>query len=148
DFQAELLAEAAAGGHYALLIEGDAQRLPLRDGSIAAIIASNSLHHIPDPEAAMREVARVLAPGGSFVGYDPRSLPPLDALKRLVRRHDKAFTADHRAFATGEYRALLGSSGLEVVEVTRVDPLGPLLATGLDYLKLGRLGMARPLGQG
>src|SRR4051812_22829373 len=43
DFQGELLAEARRG--YAMLVEGDARRLPFRDGSVSAVVASNSLHH-------------------------------------------------------------------------------------------------------
>lgn len=140
DFQGELLAEVRRG--YAMLVEGDVQHLPLRDGCIGAAIASNSLHHFPDPEAAMREVARVLAPGGTFVAYDPRHVAPLEALKKLLRKNDSSFTEDHRAFRVEEYRALLGSSGLTVREVTTVDPLGPLIATALDYLKFGHLGVA------
>jgi SAM-dependent methyltransferase len=140
DFQSELLAEARTG--YAARIEGDVHHLPFRDGAFAAAIASNSLHHFPDAHAAMAEITRVLAPGGTLVSYDPRFVTPLEKVKKIVRKHDRAFTPDHKAFRVDEYRALLGSGGLTVVDVTTIDPLGPLVATGLDYLKLGRTGAA------
>jgi SAM-dependent methyltransferase len=123
------------------------QRLPFRDGAFAAAIASNSLHHFADAEAAIREIVRVLAPGGTLVTHDPRFVTPLEKVKKLVRRHDPAFTEDHKAFRVDEYRALLASGGLTVDEIATVDPIGPLVATGLDYLKVGRLGLAAPMAK-
>jgi len=145
DFQAELLAEVGAG--YLGLIQADVHHLPIRDGAFAGVIASNSLHHFPDPARAMSEIARVLRPGGVFVAYDPRFLAPLELLKKRLRRNDRAFTEDHKAFRIAEYRQLLGSSGLAVTDVCCTDPVGILLATGLDYLKVGRLGLAHPLAK-
>ncbi len=140
DFQGTLLAEAGPG--YEALVEADVHHLPFKSGSFSAAIASNSLHHFPDANQAMRELARVLRPGGVLVTYDPRFVVPLEALKKMLRKNDDAFTKDHKAFRVDEYRDLLGSSGLQVDEVRTVDPLGPLLATAFDYLKVGRLGLA------
>ena len=140
DFQATLLEEARVG--YTARVEGDVHHLPFRDGAFAAAIASNALHHFPDTDRAMKEIARVLRPGGVFVAYDPRYVTPIETVKKLLRRNDHAFTKDHKAFRVDEYRDLLGSSGLSVTDVRTVDPLGPLVATGLDYLKVGKLGVA------
>ncbi len=145
DFQPDLLQEVGPG--YAGLLEADVHRLPLRDGIFAGAIASNSLHHFPDPERAMVEIARVLRPGGVFVGYDPRYLTPFEVVKKRLRRNDPSFTDDHKAFRIDEYRQLLGSSGLEVTDVNCTDPLGILIATSLDYLKAGRVGLADPLAR-
>lgn len=95
----------------------------------------------------MVEIARVLRPGGVFVAYDPRFLAPLEMLKKRLRKNDPAFTEDHKAFRIDEYRQLLGSSGLSVTDVSCTDPIGILLATGLDYLKAGRFGLADPLAR-
>jgi SAM-dependent methyltransferase len=146
DFQAELLAKVGPG--YAALLEADVHHLPLRDASFAGVVASNSLHHFPDLELAMREIARVLRPGGVLVSYDPRYITPLELLKKRLRRNDQAFTEDHKAFRIDEYRQVLASSGLQVSEVRCVDPLGILLATGLDYFGAGRRGLATPLAKG
>jgi ubiquinone/menaquinone biosynthesis C-methylase UbiE len=51
-------------------IEGrvaDAERLPYDDDSFDLVIGHAVLHHIPDVDLAMREVLRVLKPGGRFV---------------------------------------------------------------------------------
>jgi SAM-dependent methyltransferase len=146
DFQPELLARATTG--YAALLEADVHHLPLQDGSFAGVVASNSLHHFPDLPQAMREIARVLKPGGVLVTYDPRYITPLELLKKRLRRHDQAFTKDHKAFRVDEYREVLGSSGLQVAEVRCIDPLGILIATGLDYFRVGRHGLAVPIARG
>jgi len=45
----------------------DAERLPFGDGEFDLVVGHAVLHHIPDVEAALREVLRVLKPGGRFV---------------------------------------------------------------------------------
>jgi len=139
DFQEELLANVTVG--YTGVVQGDIHNLPFRDGSFSAVLTSNALHHFPDPRRAMVEIARVLKPGGVFVCYDPRYVTPLEMVKKFLRRNDKLFTKDHKSFRVDEYRELIGSSGLHVTEVRTVDTLGPLVATGLDYLKVGKLGV-------
>ena len=45
---------------------GDATRLPFPDGVFDRVIAAEVLEHIPDDEAAIAELARVLRPGGTM----------------------------------------------------------------------------------
>jgi SAM-dependent methyltransferase len=45
----------------------DAERLPYADDTFDLVIGHAVLHHIPDVPAALREVLRVLRPGGRFV---------------------------------------------------------------------------------
>jgi ubiquinone/menaquinone biosynthesis C-methylase UbiE len=45
----------------------DAERIPYEDETFDLVVGHAVLHHIPDVDAAMREVLRVLKPGGRFV---------------------------------------------------------------------------------
>ena len=81
--------------------QGDAQTLPFEADSMDAVVLTTVLGEIPDPAQAMREIARVLAPGGRLVVGElfgdphytsPRALEGLagDAGLRLVRRSGPA----------------------------------------------------------
>jgi SAM-dependent methyltransferase len=62
-------------GHPATAVQGDALALPFADGTFDRVIASEVLEHIPDDTSAMRELARVLRPGGSMAVTVPRCGP-------------------------------------------------------------------------
>ena len=57
-------------GDRAEVREADATRLPFDDGSFDTVVSFIMLHHVIEWERAHGEVARVLRPGGVFVGYD------------------------------------------------------------------------------
>jgi len=51
-------------------VDGDAGALPFRDDAFDAAVAGMVLCTVPDPAAAVAEVARVLAPGGEFRAFE------------------------------------------------------------------------------
>jgi len=64
-----------APDHPATAVQGDALALPFPDGTFDRVIASEVLEHIPDDLAAMRELSRVLRPGGTMAVTVPRCGP-------------------------------------------------------------------------
>ena len=68
--QAAGTAPAAAGR----LLGGRAECLPFADGSVDVVTAFDLVEHLPDPRLLVREVARVLRPGGFFVAATPDPL--------------------------------------------------------------------------
>ncbi|HXY27479.1 MAG TPA: class I SAM-dependent methyltransferase [Acidimicrobiales bacterium] len=62
-------------GHPATAVQADALSLPFAEGTFDRVIASEVLEHIPDDTAAMRELARVLRPGGTMAVTVPRCVP-------------------------------------------------------------------------
>ena len=57
--------------------EGDALSLPFADGEFDRIVAAEVLEHIPADIQAIRELARVLRPGGTMAVSVPRWFPEL-----------------------------------------------------------------------
>lgn len=50
----------------------DGRTIPLGDGSCDAVTMNSVLHHLPEPGATLREIDRVLRPGGVLViGHEP-----------------------------------------------------------------------------
>ena len=58
-------------------VQGDALALPFPDGAFDRVICSEVLEHIPNDVGAMRELARVLRPGGTMAITVPRFGPEL-----------------------------------------------------------------------
>jgi SAM-dependent methyltransferase len=67
-YQAEATALAAAKGmsEIAEFLTGDVTKLPFPDHFFDVIIANDVMEHVDDPEGTLREVHRVLRPGGRF----------------------------------------------------------------------------------
>lgn len=81
DLSPEMIVIASRYDDRVLL--ADSQYLPFADASFDTVIARGLLHHLPDPERGLSEMARVLRPGGEVVTIDTnRSL--LSALPRAI----------------------------------------------------------------
>ena len=59
--------EAASGAKGIAWVEGDAMALPFPDATFAAVTVGFGLRNMPDYPGALREMTRVLVPGGTFV---------------------------------------------------------------------------------
>ena len=107
--------------------EADIERMPFGDGEFDLCLCFNGLHCLPDPAAAVREIARCLTPGGRLVG---------DAVVRGAgSRQDLVIAALRRAglFGPGgsadDLQHWLTAAGLRVDRLQRSGALVHFAAT-------------------
>jgi SAM-dependent methyltransferase len=92
--------------------QGDVTTLPYADGAFTIVATRFSFHHLLDPLAVLREMARVCAPGGRIVVAD--SCPAEEAAKaaafnRLELLRDPSHT---RALPLSEMKRIFAEAGL------------------------------------
>jgi ubiquinone/menaquinone biosynthesis C-methylase UbiE len=110
---------AAAGVGAALAVE-NAERLPFADGAFDVATSVYLLHELPRParRAVVRELARVVRPGGLVVLEDSAQLAEsaelAGVLREFPRELHEPFYAD---YLEDDLAALLESAGLAVAEV-------------------------------
>ena len=98
---------------------GDAQALDFPDESFDTVTCTISLCSIPDDRAAVREVRRVLRPGGRFVLMEHVRSPvlPVRAVQRAIDRLTVRLEGDH---VTREPLEHLRAEGFEVETLERL----------------------------
>ncbi len=115
DIQQEMLDHtmdlvAARGLANVTATQGDAQALPYRDDSFDAVVLTTVLGEIPDPDAALAEIARVLRPGGRLVVGELFGDPHYTSPGTLRRRGERAgLRLEHRSGPPFGYFARLAA---------------------------------------
>jgi SAM-dependent methyltransferase len=113
----ELAAGRRAASRVPVVVVGnDAQRIPLPDDCCDTALSTWTLCGIPDPLAALREVRRVLRPGG-VLHFVEHGLAPDDAVVRWQRRGNALSQRLAGCVLDRDVGALLAASGLDVLSV-------------------------------
>ncbi len=103
-------------------LQASAEQIPLVDGSVDAVVSTWSLCTIPHPELALKEIVRVLKPGGvfSFIEHGKSS-------SRFIAAIQNCCTPFSKCLADGchlnrDIETLVSDSGLEVQKIERFSP--------------------------
>lgn len=118
DFSRAMLDQARRKGIEA--VQADVHHLPFRSGAADALTSSISFHHYEDPEAAAREMRRVLAPAGE-VWIADGSIPRffMRAIEQMT--HGMPFRGK-RTHRDWQVRIALAQAGFRDVASTRLSP--------------------------
>ena len=127
--------EAARGrlAGRATLHHGSAGAIPLGDASVDVVVSGLVLNFVPDPTAALGEMARVAGPGGTLGGYVWDYAGKMEFLRRFW---DVAVELDPGAAALDEgtrfplcrpeaLERLFATAGLEDIAVSPLDIITP-----------------------
>lgn len=133
----EKLARDPALGARIELVLGDALSLPFPDASFDAVTIAFGLRNLPDYERGVREMARVLRPGGRLAVLE--FLPPSGAARLVFRAYiatvlpviGRAISGSPEAYGylassiggfipTAGVRSLLAGAGLDAVSTKRL----------------------------
>ena len=108
-----IVGQGVAGVHF---VAADVDALPFADESFGVVTCRIAAHHFPELLPAVRQVARVLRRGGSFLvqdilGHDD---PELSAfILEVEKRRDPSHV---RSFRQLEWTAFLRATGLTVID--------------------------------
>ena len=123
DINAGMLGKARSIAPDVTWVEGNAMALPMPDRSFELVVAQQVLQFPADRDAVVREIRRVLVPGGRLIAatWRPRKHQPLfDALGQIAEKHlgpDK----DKRTSLDGEaLRSLLEAAGFIDIRLEHV----------------------------
>ena len=99
---------------------GDLRRIPLRNGAVDAVFCTETLEHLTDPQDFLKEVARVLKPGGRLFMTAPLTF----------REHQEPH--DYFRYTRHGVRLLLDRAGLSPVSI---EPEGGYFAMLADKVQ-------------
>jgi len=86
---------------------GDVCALPFEDGSFDVVVDFAAVHHVPDWRAALREISRLLCPGGQFL-FEDHDVTKHSLFARTFFAHPE------ERFAATEFAEALTIAGIDV----------------------------------
>jgi SAM-dependent methyltransferase len=129
-------------GLRATVHRANAEALPFETGSFDLVVASGIIHHTPRPDAAAREIGRVLRPGGTarisvyyrnvllqpysfwltrrvarLLSITSRAFGDAETVDDFTRRYDGDANPLGRAYSSSELRSLFGDLRVRRTEV-------------------------------
>jgi len=113
------------GAAGAVFVAGDVEALPFREASFPLATCRIAAHHFADVGAAVRQVARVLVSGGSFLIQDILGHDDPEASRFITEVERRRDPTHVRSYRVTEWRAFLRGAGLTVMDDAIVPKVRP-----------------------
>lgn len=121
DLSEEMARETAQRlGPAAIVTAGDAEHMPLESGRYDAVTCNMSIHHYPHPQAAVNEMYRILAPGGSLFLNDMDCAYPIRALANWL--FPRLPGGDVKMYTRREITEMIQKAGFEHWYYRKISP--------------------------
>jgi ubiquinone/menaquinone biosynthesis C-methylase UbiE len=118
------------------IIQADAHSLPFLTGRVRYVFSRSTVHHWQDPVRALREIHRVLEPGGAAMIYEinreasPEAMARFNEVRRSAEveasRRDEKYTPD-------EVWQFVKSAGLDTVSELLAPKMG-MMSLGMELI--------------
>lgn len=95
--------------------KGSAESIPFNDGQFDFVVCRSLLHHLDRPEIGLKEMVRVLKPGGHFSCWDPHHNVLYETVRHIFQHTDR-FSHLHHSFNAEELFGMIEEAGLEITE--------------------------------
>ena len=118
-----------------------AERMPFHDGIFDAVICSEVVEHLPDPDTAIREMSRILRPGGILALTTPNNGNKLHRLRKFLPAGLKARSDQWRSAQMQinvERGTAAGVNLPHISEHSASEWCDKMRAAGLDILDVRR----------
>src|SRR5262245_46815705 len=124
DVSVDIVREARRilAGHRPAFAGGDVRALPIRDASVDVVYSMGTIEHFPEYAAAIREIFRVLRPGGTAIVGVPNKLDPFlrPLLVHTLNAYGLYGYGVEKSFTPGALQRLLESAGFRVTARTGI----------------------------
>ena len=135
DLDRDELERARRYGKYHELLQCEGARIPKPDASYATIFSNSVLEHIPEIEPVLREIFRLLRPGGNFYFTVPSDcFERYTVINQLIdvfglagisiwyRGFFNRFWKHYHCYTPEQWQTLARKSGFEIVEAFAYNP--------------------------
>ena len=109
-------------------LKAPAEVIPFPDNHFDYVVCRSLLHHLEKPELGLREMFRVLKPGGKWACYDPNHNAVYELIRHIFQHTDR-FSHLHKSFNDNELCGMIEDTGFKITEKRYIGYFGyPLLA--------------------
>lgn len=96
-------------------IKSSVESMPFPDNHFDFVVCRSLLHHLDNPESGLKEMVRVLKPGGKWACWDPNHNIIYEAIRHVFQHTDR-FSHLHKSFNDKKLFSIIEKSGLKITE--------------------------------